>query len=152
MHLVTSSLFLPSLLEHLSQDSQVVLLRAYFASTLMWWISRGCPRVDIRGFLDATASESLPSSEGEVLPEANSFLNIIRSGITHSNDHVMKIQRAFAHFSSIYGTRPKGHFKGTELEGAEELDGSLFFRAARLTDKYMSQGAKIWSFEGFLAK
>jgi hypothetical protein len=62
--------------------------------------------------------------------------------------HTLKIQRAFAHFSSLYGARPKGYFKGTELEGAEALDGSLFFTAARLTDEYKIQGAKVWDREG----
>ncbi|OAX40835.1 hypothetical protein K503DRAFT_768195 [Rhizopogon vinicolor AM-OR11-026] len=148
MHLVTSSLFLPALVSYLPQDSQVILLRAYFALTLAWWISRGCPRPDdIQGFLTATNSHL--SSDGEVPLEANPFLDIVRSGSTHSNEHVLKIQRTFAHFSSVYGVRPKGYFTGTELEGAEVLDGSLFLRAARLTDEHMSHGTKSWSFEGF---
>jgi hypothetical protein len=63
----------------------------------------------------------------------------------HPDDHMLKIQRTFAHFSSLYGARPKGYFKGTELEGAEELDGSLFLRAAGLTHEYMNQGTGGWS-------
>lgn len=54
------------------------------------------------------------------------------------------MQRALAYFSSLYGVFPKGHFKGTELEGAEALDGSLFLGAARLTDEYMGQGTMRW--------
>lgn len=144
MHLVTSSLFLPSLLPYLPQDSQVLLLRGYFASTLGWWITRGFPRLDIQGFLSAT---SHISSEIKV---ANPFLDIVQSAITHPNNHLLKIQRAFAHFSSLYGARPKGSFGGTELEGAEALDGSLFLRAARLTEEYMNEGTRSWSQEGFL--
>jgi hypothetical protein len=143
MHFVTSSLFLPSLLPYLSQDSQVLLLRGYFASTLGWWITHGFPKLDIQGFLNTT---SHLSSEIKV---ANPFLDIVQSAITHPNNHLLKLQRALAHFSSIYGTRPKGFFGGTELEGAETLDGSLFLRAAILTEKYMNQGAKFWSLEGF---
>jgi hypothetical protein len=145
MHLVTSSIFLPSLLSYLSQDSQVILLRAYFTTTLGWWISLCGPSLDIQGFLDATTPPLL--SEGEVPSTANSFFDIIQSGTTHPNDHMMKIQRAFAHFSSVYGARPQGYFKGTELEGAEALDGSLFLRAARLTDEYMRQDTSNWSFK-----
>lgn len=143
MHLVTSSLFLPSLLPYLPQDLQVILLRGYFASTLGWWITRGFPRLDIRGFLSAT---SHLSSEIKV---ANPFLDIIQSVITHPNEHMPKIQRAFAHFSSLYGARPKGYFKDTGLEGAEVLDGSLFLWAARLTEEYMIEGTRPWSQEGF---
>ncbi|KAG2031137.1 hypothetical protein BDR03DRAFT_928361 [Suillus americanus] len=143
MHLVTSSLFLPSLLPYLPQDSQVLLLRGYFASTLGWWITRGFPRLDIQGFLSAT---SHISSETKV---ANPFLDIVQSAMTHPDNHILKIQRAFGHFSSLYGARPKGSFGDTELEGAEALDGSLFLRAARLTEEYMSERA--WSQEGFPA-
>ncbi|KAG1832309.1 hypothetical protein DFJ58DRAFT_750394 [Suillus subalutaceus] len=145
MHFVTSSLFLPSLLPYLPQNSQVLLLRGYFASTLGWWIALGFPRLDIRGFL---STNSHISSEVKV---ANPFLDIIQSVITHPNEHMPKIQRAFAHFSSLYGTRPKGYFKDTELEGAEALDGSLFLWAARLTEEYMSEGTGHWSLEGFPA-
>ncbi|KAG1763896.1 hypothetical protein EV702DRAFT_148255 [Suillus placidus] len=146
MHLVTSSLFLSSMLPYLPQDSQVLLLRGYFASSLGWWITRGFPRLDIKGFLGAT---SHLSSDIKV---ANPFLDIVQSAITHPNNHVLKIQRAFAHFSSLYGARPKGSFGGTELEGAEALDGSLFLRTARLTEEYMSEGTRPWSQEGFPAR
>ncbi|KAG2056639.1 hypothetical protein BDR06DRAFT_1040353 [Suillus hirtellus] len=145
MHCVTSSLFLPSLLAYLPIDSQVLLLRGYFAMILGLHITRGFPRLDIQGFLSATSH--LPS-ENKV---DNPFLDIVQSGIMHPNDHVSKIQRAFAHFSSLYGARPKGYFKGTELEGAEALDGSFFLLGARLTDEYMREGT-FWSLEGFPAK
>ncbi|KAG2065058.1 hypothetical protein BDR04DRAFT_191089, partial [Suillus decipiens] len=146
LHLVTSSLFLPSLLPYLSQTSQVLLLRGYFASTLGWWVARGFPRLDIQGFFNTT---SHLLSESKV---ANPFLDIVQSAIIHPNEHMLKIQRAFAHFSSLYGARSKGYFKDTELEGAEALDGSLFLRAARLTEEYMSEGTRPWSQEGFLVR
>jgi hypothetical protein len=143
MHLVTSSLFLPCLLPYLSQGSQVLLLRGYFASTLGWWIARGFPKLDIQGFLSAT---SHLSSDIKV---ANPFLDVVQSVMTHPNEHMPKIQRAFAHFSSLYGVRPKGYFKDTGLEGAEALDGSLFLCAARLTEEYMIEGTRPWSQEGY---
>ena len=37
------------------------------------------------------------------------------------------------HDAALYGTYPAGYFSGTELEGAELLDGTLFIRAAGLT-------------------
>ncbi|KAG2337156.1 hypothetical protein BDR05DRAFT_1048302 [Suillus weaverae] len=146
LHLVTPSLFFPSLLPYLTQDSQVLLLRGYFASTLGWWITRGIPRLDIQGFLSAT---SHLSSEIKV---TNPFFDIVQSAIMHPNEHILKIQHAFAHFSSLYGARPKGYFKDMELEGAEALDGTLFFLAARLADEYLSESTRIWSHEGFPAR
>lgn len=61
----------------------------------------------------------------------------------HPSEHHPKIRRAFAHFSTIYGIQPKGYVAETELDGAEELDGSLFVRAAVLTADYMG-----WAREG----
>ncbi|OAX36703.1 hypothetical protein K503DRAFT_694635 [Rhizopogon vinicolor AM-OR11-026] len=145
MHLVTSSLCLSSMLSYLPRDSQVILLRAYFQLTLAWWISRGGPQLDVQGFLNAT--DPVPSSVGDVPSNTKQFLDIIQSGHTHPDEHLVETQRALAHFSSLYGGRPKGYFKGTELEGAEALDGSLFLRAARLTDQYISHSSWSETFE-----
>ncbi|KAG2031072.1 hypothetical protein BDR03DRAFT_139834 [Suillus americanus] len=145
MHLTTPSLFLPLMLPYLSHHSQVILLRGYFASIIAWSITHGVPGLDIQGFLNLT---SHLSSEVRV---PNPFLDIVQSAITHPNDlmHMLKIQRGFVYFSSLYGARPKGHFKDTKLQGAEALDESLSLRAARLTEEYMSEATKSWSQEGF---
>ncbi|KAH7922285.1 hypothetical protein BV22DRAFT_1131586 [Leucogyrophana mollusca] len=165
MHLVTSSLFLPSVLPYLAPRSQALLMRAYFVSSLTWWVARGRPGFDIKEFFASTSA--LPTPPGETsshsptpnvpLPHAqtpNPWLPLLQSTIVHPNDHFAKIQRAFAHFGVIYGTCAAGYFKGTELEGAEHLDGSLFIRAAGLTSEKMGwtregQEGHMWSFEGF---
>lgn len=65
---------------------------------------------------------------------ANPWFPVLQEAILHPDDHLCKIQRAFLHFASLYGTTsPPGSFAGTELEGAELLDGTLFVRAAGLT-------------------
>ncbi|KAJ8580156.1 hypothetical protein M405DRAFT_77615 [Rhizopogon salebrosus TDB-379] len=74
IHLATSSLFLPATLSYLSQGSQFISLRAYFALVLAWWISRGRPRPDIQRFLSANSHHSL---DGKVLIEANPSLDIV---------------------------------------------------------------------------
>ena len=50
-----------------------------------------------------------------------------------------------------------GHFKGTELEGAEVLDGSLFARIAGLTASrlgWMREGEeqRQWDFQGLFSR
>jgi len=60
----------------------------------------------------------------------NPWLSIIQSVIHHPDEHLVKTVRALQHYSQIYGGRPKGTFKDTELEGAEKLDGTLFVRVA----------------------
>ncbi|KAF8126360.1 hypothetical protein EV363DRAFT_1453081 [Boletus edulis] len=75
-------------------------------------------------------------------PTPNPFLPILQSAIVHPIDHLIKIQRTFAHFSTLYGRHLAGYFKGTELKDAELLDGSLFLRASLLTADPCRMGAR----------
>ena len=57
-------------------------------------VDLSCPRPDIQGFLTANSHHS---SDGKVPSAANSFLDVVLSGATHSNEHVVKTQRTLAH-------------------------------------------------------
>lgn len=161
--MVTSSLFLPSLIAYISPRSQVLLLRGYLSTVLLWWVMRGRPTLNIKPFNATTSVEpSVPTLvpqtplSTETTPTPNPFLPILQSAITHPNDHLIKIQRAFAHFDTLYGRRRTGYFRGTELEDAELLDGSLFLRAALLTADYVGwvregKDPRPFSMEGFYA-
>ncbi|KAI6106630.1 hypothetical protein EDD16DRAFT_1695428 [Pisolithus croceorrhizus] len=159
MHVVTSSLFLPSLITSLTPGSQVLLLRAYLVVVLTWWVARGRPDLNIKSFMVSTSTRlTSPASKGNdssVCPNEhpNPFLPIIQTSILHPDNHLAKLQRSFAHFSTVYGNRPAGYHKGTELEGAELLDGSLFVRAALLTANYMGskEEPNSWSRGGFFS-
>lgn len=131
MHLVTSSIFLPSLLTSLYQNSraQALLLRSYFAASLALYVGRGRPNIDIAKFYSDT-SLFLPSSGQDVVPgpqpspfkhtlpdrksaEArtpNPWLSIVQTTLVHPNEHLCKAQRSLAHFSSLYGLRGRGWF------------------------------------------
>jgi Questin oxidase-like len=154
MHLVTSSLFLSSLSAHLKPSSQELLLRSYLAVSLSWYIDHGCPKFNIPGFFAAdiaypTPPGPLPTPDKEALlgqtsPKAvtpNPWLPIIQTTLVHPDDHLSKLQRALAHYGSLYGTRPAGlpDFTDTELPGADKLDGTLFIRIAGLTAKRMGR-------------
>lgn len=139
--MVTSGLFLPSLLAYLSPQSQVLLLRSYLAMSLTWWVMRGRLGMDIKSFMATTSVEpsiSTTPAPGtalttETTPIPNPFLPILQSAVTHPSEHFVKTQRTLAHFNVLYGSRPAGYFKGTKLEGAELLDGSFFLRASLMT-------------------
>jgi hypothetical protein len=162
MHLVTSTLFIPSLVTSLYQNphAQALLLRSYFSTSLARYLARGRPILDIVKFYSDTSS-LLPSSGHNVIPgpqpspcddtlpnktspEArtpNPWLSIIQSALVHPNEHLCKIQRSLAHFSALYGLRGQEWFAtdNSKLEDVErnmglgELDGTLFLRVAMLT-------------------
>ncbi|KAF8804077.1 hypothetical protein BYT27DRAFT_7107925 [Phlegmacium glaucopus] len=147
MHFVTSSLFLSSIFSLLKRSSQELLLRGYFAICLIWYIARGRPEVDIARFFGNAATlhpippgpkptphkdvSPSPTSSYAIIP--NPWLPIIQSTLTHPDDHLPKLQRALAEYSSRFGSTPAGYFKGTELKDAELIDGTLFVRVAGLT-------------------
>ncbi|GLB42908.1 putative protein of unknown function (DUF4243) [Lyophyllum shimeji] len=171
MHLVTSSLFLTSIAAKLKPASQEIFLRSYFVSSLVWWIGRGRPAFDIAGFFaDDTAfpdphgpfptphAKSLPSPASPKATTPNPWLAIIQQTLVIPDDHLPKLQRALAHYGSLYGARAacQPDFADTELPGAEKLDGTLFIRTAGLTNRRLLPGkdlnleaAGFWDRKGF---
>ncbi|KAK0475744.1 hypothetical protein IW261DRAFT_1340087 [Armillaria novae-zelandiae] len=144
MHLVTSSLFLPSFVAYLTPPSQALLLRHYMTVSIAWWVSRGRPGFDIPKFFGADTPLVPPTSPATKTPSwkltstHNPWFKIIQHAVVHPDDHLCKIQRAFVHYATLYGMHPSGEpgFSRTELPGAEKLDGTLFLRAAYLTAKH----------------
>ena len=142
MHVLTSSIFIATLAAHLSPVSQSALLRGHFSLLLSFWVSRGRPGLPIESFFAKVTPTPTPpgpkpapskdalGKENDVQSHDNPWLSIIQSVIHHPDEHLVKTVRALQHYSQIYGGRPKGTFKDTELEGAEKLDGTLFVRAA----------------------
>lgn len=163
LHLVTSVLFLHSFVPYLSDSAISTLLRAYFSASLLLYIARGRPALPIRDFFART--DTLPHIPGPVPtpnkdsvtsdPTPNPWFPILQSTLLHSDNHLPKIQRALAHFDSLYGTTPCGRFKDLQgLDGAEALDGTIFLRVAGLTQErlgWMREGEekKGWDFRGF---
>jgi hypothetical protein len=164
MHLVTSSLFLPSLSTLLSRASQTRLLRAYFSIALAHYVARGRPPLPFAAFFAAPAPElAVPGphptpSKSALHPDpdtpehaANAWAPLAQSAAFHPDAHVPKLVRALAHWAERFGARPEGYFaalgKGAMgedgLDGVEKLDGSVFVRAAAL-----SLGRVGWVREG----
>jgi len=170
VHLVTSSLFLPAIATILEPASQELLLRSYFAVCLVWWIGRGRPGFDIPGFFAETSvrpapayphppphKEALPSADSPKAVTPNPWFPLIQESLVVPDDHFPKTLRALAHFGEVYGRRKPGEadFSATELPFAEKIDGSLFIRAAVLTNQRLrGEGVKVsgylyWDRKGF---
>ena len=178
MHLVTSALFLPSVLSSLSPPSQDLLLRGYFAAIIAIFILRGRPNLNIKALYESQETAYpipggiLPTPHEKTIPlpgadanrikaiTPNPWLPIIETSITHPSEHLIKIQRALAHYSTLFGYRGQGAREGglegaaQELMGAELLDGTLFIRVAGLTATKMGrvrEGEAVgqWDSSGF---
>ena len=164
MHLVTSSLFLPTFAAYLTPRSTVLLLRGYFAVSLAWYIARRRPALPIRAFYENVSAWPVPPAMPAVAPvkdtlapgdaAPNPWLPIVQTTIVHPAEHLCKTQRALMHNATLYGQRGAGDFAGLGLEGAEMLDGTLFIRIAGLTaDRlgWMKEGqeASDWDRAGF---
>jgi hypothetical protein len=106
MHLVTSSIFLPSLCAFLSPSSKACFLRAYFATVCTWYVTRGRPALDIAGFFSQEIS--LPSGldpdprKGGV---PNLWIPLLQSGMAHSDEHLIKTQRALSCWAQKFGAK-----------------------------------------------
>jgi hypothetical protein len=146
MHCVTSSLFLPSILRFLQPASQTRLLRVYFTVSLTYYIVRGRPVLDLRAFfadpvppLEVPGTHSTPSKTALLATSShNPWYAVLQSTLLHPEAHVSKCERALVHWANLYGERPRGYWAALAggpdgLEGAEDMDGSLFVRAAALT-------------------
>ncbi|CEL56812.1 hypothetical protein RSOLAG1IB_08114 [Rhizoctonia solani AG-1 IB] len=126
-HLVTSNHFLSFIIPLLKPTHQAELLRAYFAVVLIYYVCRGRPSFDFHNFFQ--------------LPVANSWRDILASSISKADEHHVKVERALARAAILYGHRPRGTFKHTELSGAEELDGSLFIKTGAMLSTVSQFGA-----------
>ena len=160
---MTSSLFLPGFVAHLKPSSQALLLRTYLSTALAVWVSVGRPQIDIPNFYKHSSTDlsppgPKPTPAKETLtpesPAPNPWFPLLQSTVLHPNEHLPKLQRALAHYALEFGKRDAGFWSGTELEGAELLDGTVFSRVAALTMTrlgWMREGEPKggWDFLGF---
>ncbi|KAG6907556.1 hypothetical protein DXG01_008438 [Tephrocybe rancida] len=171
VHLVTSALFLSTIANILKPASQELLLRSFFAVCLTWWIGRGRPGLDLEGFYKETSvnpgpvdghpaprKDALPKPDSPKASNPNPWFQIIQNALVIPDDHFPKAIRSLAHYSEIYGGRKAGRddFATTELPGAGLIDGTLFIRAAVLTDSGLRRDkdvdlslSKYWERKGF---
>ncbi|KDR79310.1 hypothetical protein GALMADRAFT_117576 [Galerina marginata CBS 339.88] len=162
LHLLTSSMTLTAYMAVISSPtSKSLLLRSYFTRSLAYYVAQGRPPLPVRSFFVApilttfpgpavnpTAS-AFPDPSSPFAETPNLWLKIIQSALVHPDDHLSKVQRTLAHYSSLYGHIAAGEFGGTELKDCELIDGTLFLRTAALTMEWMGriregEPARFW--------
>ncbi|KAI0028811.1 hypothetical protein K488DRAFT_57715 [Vararia minispora EC-137] len=159
----------------LSLASRLLLIRAYLAACAVWYIARYRPTnasMSISAFYAATGARlAQPPAPHAYAPGkaprrdffkncqktvpfgASGWLRVVQSAVVHPNEHLIKLVRALGAFDLWYGARGLGAYAGA-LNGAEELDGTLFLRAAVLTmDRlgwaYEEEPLALWDKRGY---
>ncbi|KAI0262047.1 hypothetical protein BC834DRAFT_845236 [Gloeopeniophorella convolvens] len=143
MHLVTSALFLPTLVLNeapssaLPFASRLLLLQTFLGVSTAWQIARGNHPLTIVPFYAATPAQltvrSAAPAGAKALPSYGSaWARILAGALLSPDEHVPKAVRALAEYARRWGTRAPGYYAGA-LEGAETLDGTLFVRVAGIT-------------------
>ncbi|KAF6756729.1 hypothetical protein DFP72DRAFT_1066599 [Ephemerocybe angulata] len=133
MHLVTSSIFIPSYCAYLSPLSTARFLQTYLTVALAMYVFRGCPPFDIPGFYHAEEPQpvgpqphpgkgTLPSPESGKAVNPDPWLPIIQTSVVHPDEHVPKTQRALANWAGHFGTR---RFRSVATSASEKrVDGA----------------------------
>jgi hypothetical protein len=163
MHLVTSSLFLPSYFAVLQNPvHKTMLLRAYLPCLVLITLLRGRPRIDPSLLMSytATARPPVPSSLlpgkraiGDPREDAsyNPWPAMLESVLYTHDSHVVKTMRTLVYAAQKYGDSPPGGAIGAYAaknrrethKGMAEVDGTIFVRAAGILMDYMG-----WSGHG----
>ncbi|KDQ11687.1 hypothetical protein BOTBODRAFT_35116 [Botryobasidium botryosum FD-172 SS1] len=171
MHVVTSSIFLPSVLRALPADdfeSQGALLETWWRYVVTVLIVRGRPRVDPGRLMEATAfprppvavkpsKDAIGVGSAEDVDGVNPWLDIVADALHAPDSHTTKAIRALLYGAREYGSLPAGSFVAPGEEdlhpGAGELDGTIFVRVAGMVMESQGwvthgQDAGTWDFSG----
>ncbi|GJE93600.1 questin oxidase family protein [Phanerochaete sordida] len=137
MHLVTSTLLMSSLLNVLTPKSAALLLKTYFAFSIVLYIARGRPPLPIAEFYAATSAhphppgampepdkDTLPPSEPRAQLTPNPWLALVQSTLVHPNEHFCKAQRALYHYAEWLGGVRAGAFADCAAADIPSVDAS----------------------------
>lgn len=138
MHLLTSSLFLPSILPLLpSFAHRKALLETYFLTVLHTALSRGRPTIDARIPLSWPAHPV-----GSANPDGNAWAEIVQRTLGHPDSHTIKTVRALLHLATEHAFADSlpgavGADGGETFPGLAQVDGEVFVRMAGEVGRYM---------------
>lgn len=153
MHILTSSLFIPSLLKLVPKpEMQVKLMKAYLAVALFDTIARGRPRIDAELMMTYSATPAPPASATRHMkfppspaavsdPNDSAIANrwdvIVPCALLAPDSHIVKVVRALYDAAQRLGHTAAGEVPGAvddeekeTLKGLKGIDGTVFVRAA----------------------
>ncbi|KAI0061597.1 hypothetical protein BV25DRAFT_1805308 [Artomyces pyxidatus] len=144
MHVLTSALFVPHLLDALrSDEAKARLLNSYLVSLLVIVMIRGRPRIDAGLLMSYTATPVPPSQRSPAKASttstsaafgtptgpgyANTWVGLLPHILPACDAHTLKAFRTLYVAAQRYGQLPRGSLSG---EGVQDVDGSVFARVA----------------------
>ncbi|CAK5270641.1 unnamed protein product [Mycena citricolor] len=138
MHILTSAMALPPLLAALpNKIHKAQVLQGYAIASALWTIARGRPRVNPA--LLMSYADVAPAQPGGA---ANPWLPVTLNAYEQADSHVIKTIRALYYAAQRLGQTAAGAVPGAvdsagkeTHEGASQLDGSAFVRAAIMTSE-----------------
>jgi len=105
-HCLTSFLSVHVILQHLPTVQQAILLQAHFSTTLLHYISNGCPVLFVNNLKAHTPA--LP-------PNPNPWIEVIKFAIRTPDVHAMKVIRSLWLAESLYGENEGIFLKAAEV-------------------------------------
>jgi hypothetical protein len=153
MHILNSTLFLPSLLDLIpNPESKTKLLKAYLPTVMLTLLIRGRPRIDPELVMTYSVTPLPPPTYSKIEldpktigdpsdPETVNPWPAILSSVLHAPDaHTLKAIRVLCAAARKYGRTPAGQVVGAfgrdgkeTHRGISKVDGSVFVRAAGVT-------------------
>ncbi|TFK19240.1 hypothetical protein FA15DRAFT_674620 [Coprinopsis marcescibilis] len=134
MHLVTSSVFIPSIAASISPIARARFLHSYMVVALAMYVFRGCPPLDIANFQKLKdippsgpqphpSKGTLPSPDSYEAVNADPWLSLLQNTIVHPDEHLTKIQRSLSNWASQFGTRMFRSAPANKAMGVRVVEG-----------------------------
>jgi hypothetical protein len=145
MHLVTSSLFLKSYMNILSQESyKRRFLYAYTMVFILTWLHRGRQRINANVIMDATEIPRPTAKEQPVKDEDyNPWGALITSSLHFPESHVKKTMRTLVYGAMHFGQTEPGKALGAWMKGKDGTDEETFPGLARVDGTLFVRGAGV---------
>ncbi|CAH7682487.1 hypothetical protein BY996DRAFT_4587563 [Phakopsora pachyrhizi] len=90
MHLVTSALFLPTIISAINPSLHPALLTAFFKVSVTVWVAMGRPRLQLSEILRDPANVELPRDQNPNKGE-NPWFKVLSSAARHPDEHTTKV-------------------------------------------------------------
>ena len=110
-HAVTSIHSIYTLLPYLSSIQAELLLRSHFAQTLMYYVARGRPSLQLNLLANYKSPQAVDDSK-------NAWLDVIQLALKAEEPHCIKVVRAIATAQTVYGN-PSSFGNGILLKAAQ---------------------------------